>query len=372
MMPRKLSKLLTAYVDGELCLRQRRAVRQLLRRSSKARRLYRQMRADSVALQTLPWPELKQDLSGTILDKIKKTVPDMQLPASAVHVANRPWQRPLWIAAAAAVLIAVGLGSYVFFASTGDGGPAPMAALPAAESTPSADPSIDLEPRRMNPESVFAFPNLKAPHLQLAQVRVPRIFQLRDLQRPAETAKFQEQLAGAAMFRLDLFATRTATGLNRLQTVCQAEGVEVCIDPASQEFVNRGLERTWALYAENIRPDEVVRVLGKLSANDKKAGEFQHAVLTAVTAEELAEVLGGTGKDLAPPSQRPVEDGTAGQIVSSLPGRKPERTAANRFIVVPHEPPRETPYDEVKRMLDNYREVRPGTIQLLLVLWNGE
>jgi len=372
MIKRKLSKLLTSYVDGELGLRQRKAVRHLLRRSPKARRLYRQMRADSLALQTMPWPKLKRDLSDTILDQIKTTIPDFQLPRVGVigPPPARPW-RPHWVAAAAAVLFAVGLGSYLFFANTQDGGPAPLAATPNAVEPADSIPDVE-PPRRLNPESVFAFPNLKAPQLQLAQVRVPRVFQLRDLQRPAETAKLQEHLGSASMFRLDLFASRTATGLSRLQTVCKAEGIEVCIDPASQEFVSRGLERTWALYVENIRPEEVARVLTKLSINDKKAGEFQQTVLTAVTADELAEVLGGTGRDLAPPSQRPVEQGTAGQIVSSLPGPKPDRTSGHRFIVVPHEPPRETPYDEVKHLLDGYREVRPGTIQLMLVLWNND
>jgi hypothetical protein len=370
MIPRKLSKLLTAYVDGELNVRQRKSVRHLIRRSSKARRLYRQMKADSLVLQALPRKQLGQDLSGTILDKISTTLLDIHLPAHR-RAASR-WRQPLWVAAAAAVLLAVGVGSYLFFADTHqDGGVAPVAAVPSVE--PSEPPVGDVEPpRRSSPESVFAFPNLKAPQLKLAQVRVPSIFQMRDLRRPAEAAKLQEQLATSVMFRLEMFATSTSTGLSRLRAVCSAEGIEVCIDPASQEFVNRGLERTWALYIENIRPDEVTRILTKLSVEDKKAGEFHQAVLAPASADQLAEVLGGSGKDLAPPSQRPVEEGTAGQIVSSLPGQKTDQAAPRRFIVVPHEPTRETPYDEIKRLLDGYREVRPGTLQLLLVLWNRE
>ena len=83
MISRKLSRLLTAYVDGELNVRQRKAVRRLLRQSSRARRLYRQMKGDALVLQTLPWRELDQDLSSTILDKINTTLPDIQLPAAA-------------------------------------------------------------------------------------------------------------------------------------------------------------------------------------------------------------------------------------------------------------------------------------------------
>jgi hypothetical protein len=374
MIPRKVSKLLTAYVDGELSLRQRRAVRHWLRRSSKARRLYRQMKADSLALQTLPWPNLKQDLSDTILDKISTTLPDIQLPAAGL-IGRLRGLRPLWVAAAAAVLVAVGVGSYAFFSGARDNDTGPLAATPTAPELLAhpADPvADDVEPRRTSPESVFAFPNLKAPQLQLAQVRVPRIFQVRDLQRPAEAARLQGQLGRSPMFRLDLFAARSTTALSRLRAVCKAEGLEVRIDPASQEFVNRGLERTWALYVENIRPDEVARILTRLSIDDKKLGEFQQAVLTDVTADELAEVLGGAGKDLAPPSQRPVEQGTAGQIVSSLPGQKPDQASPRQLIVVPHEPLREAPYDEVKRMLDGYRAARPGTLQLLLVLWSSD
>jgi hypothetical protein len=372
MIPRKLSKLLTAYVDGELNLRQRKAVRHWLRRSSKARRLYRQMKVDSLVLQTLPRKVLKQDLSDTILDKIN-TTPDIQLPAVGGRFLSR---RPRWVAAAAAVLVAVGLGSYLIFAGANDDGVAPLAAAPTLSESitqPSDPVADDVEPaRRTSPESVFAFPNLKAPQLKLAQVRVPRIFSLRELERPAEAARLQGQLATSPMFRLDLFSTSSTTALSRLRTVCKAEGIDVRIDPASQEFVNRGLERTWALYVENIRPNEVAHILTRLSSNDKKAGEFRQAVLTAVSADELAEVLGGTGKDLAPPSQRPVEQGTAGQIVSSLPGQKPDGTSPRQVIVVPHEPTREAPYDEVKRMFDGYREVRPGTLQLLFVLWGSD
>jgi hypothetical protein len=374
MIPRKLSKLLTAYVDGELNVRRRKAVRQLLRRSTKARRLYRQMKADSLVLQALPQKKLKQDLSGTILDKINTTLLDIRLPAGG-RKASRRWSRPLWVAsAAAAVLFAVGFGSYTFFSGTSgtsDGGVPPVAATTPVQPNEAAAGDVE-QPRRTNPESVFAFPNLKAPELKRAQVRVPTIFQLRDLQQSAEAAKVQQQLTSSAMFRLDLFANSTATGLKRLRTACQAEGIELCIDPASQEFVSRGLERTWALYVENIRPDEVVRILTKVSSDDKKAGEFHQAVLATASADELAEVLGGSGKDLAPPSQRPVEQGTASQIVSSLPGPSADRASPRRFIVVPHEPTRETPYDEVKRLLDGYREVRPGTLQLLLVLWNSD
>jgi hypothetical protein len=367
MISRKLSRLLTAYVDGELNVRQRKAVRRLLRQSSRARRLYRQMKGDALVLQTLPWRELDQDLSSTILDKINTTLPDIQLPAAARQPARM--RRPVW-AAAAAVLLAVGLGSYCYFSDTREAGP--VAVHHTGEPTPQVSPTPDLATTRpSNPESVFAFPNLKAPQLKVAQVRVPTVLSVRDLSRPTTADELQNNLRKEPLHRLDLFADNSTKALEQVRAVGRAQGIEIRIDPAAQEFVKRGLERTWALYVENIRPDEVAQLLSKLSAADKTSRHFQQATLTAITADELADVLGGAGKDLAPPSQRPVEHGTAGQIVSSLPRPSPETQAQHRLLVVPYEAPRETPYDEVKNLLDGYREVRPGTVQLLVVLWGS-
>lgn len=382
MTSKKLSKILTAYVDGELTPRQRKAVRRYLSRSPKARKFCRQMKADARILRTIAWPTLDRDLSDTIVDQIK-TLPEFRLPA----VAGRLEPRRRWsaIAAAAAVLLAVGIGSYAYFASTA-GGPAPMVVNPtppeavAVESIPAAlgNPDIapaDAEPRRPIPENVFAFPNLKVPQLTLANVHVPSIFQLSDLQRPADAEQFRRDLRKDAAHRLDLFTAGSTKGLERLRAACRAEDIEVRMDPACQEFVSRGMERTWAVYIENIRPDEATRLLVRLGADDRKLGHFQSAVLAVTSEDDLASVLGGTGKELAPPSQRPVEQGTAGEILSTLPGDGAPTSAkarAPRLIVVPHEPPRETPYDEVKNLLDGYRQSRSGTVQLLLVLWGTE
>lgn len=380
MMPRKFSKILTAYVDGELSVRQRKAVRRYLRRSPRARKLYRMMKSDAQALRTIQWPTLNRDLSDTIIDQIK-TRHEFQLPAAGLQ---RRWVSalPRWTAAAAAVLFAVGIGSYLYFANPGNS-PVPVAVQPATSDATAVEPiphalgRPDVEPivpdlwRRPSDENVFAFPNLKVPQVKLAQVQLPSIFQVSDLQRPAEAEQLKKEFRKEGAYRLDLFTHGSAKGLERLQAACKSEGIEVCIDPAGQEFVSRGMDRTWALYVENIRPEEAIRLLARLSADDKKLGHFQTAVLTTTSAEDLASVLGGTGKELAPPSQRPVDQGTAGEIISTLPGES-GKARAPRMIVVPHEPTRETPYDEVKNLLEGNRVARPGTVQLLLVVWGPE
>lgn len=377
-MSRKLSKILTAYVDGELSPRQRRAVRRYLTRSLKARKLVRALKRDARQLQTVNWPTLNRDLSDTILDQIK-TLPEFQFAVAANRRRSFAWA-PRW-SAAAAVLLAVGLTSYLYFAQpTGETSPVAQTPpgsdttsvepLPAALGQPEAEP---LEaPRRSNTD-VFAFPNLKVPQVRLAQVQVPSIFELSNLQKPADADHFKHDLRQTPVSRLDLFTLGSTRGLDKLRGACKAEGIDVRIDAAAEEFVMRGLERTWAVYIENIRPEEAARLLARLSADDKKVGHFQTAVLAATTAEDMAGVLGGTGKELAPPSQRPVDQGTAGEILSGLPGEDSTAKARTpRLVVVPHEPMREMPYDEVKNLLDGYRHSRPGTVQLLVVLWGPE
>jgi hypothetical protein len=128
-----------------------------------------------------------------------------------------------------------------------------------------------------------------------------------------------------------------------------------------------------ALYVENVTPAEVAELFRRLCIADNKHGTdlFQQVVTSEVSAEDLAGVLGGPAREYAPPSQRPVEHGTAGQIINSLPGEPGSTTAERVLIVVPHNPPQSAPYDQVRHLLDSYREHRPGTIQLLLVLWGN-
>ena len=115
MLPERCRELLTSYVDGELSARQRRHVVRLLRDSAEARALLQKLQSDSNALIHLPRVRPDRDLSAAVLHKIADGRPLPIRPARRVP-ALRVY--PVWIgvAAAAAVLLAIGAASYCFFA----------------------------------------------------------------------------------------------------------------------------------------------------------------------------------------------------------------------------------------------------------------
>src|SRR5437660_9884360 len=101
MLSEPLRQLLTAYVDGELSNRQRRAVQRLLRRSAEARTLLRQLQEDSARLRALPRQHLDDEFSSRVLRAVGRS-----RPQGRPRVAAAPASFPMWsgFAAAAAVI----------------------------------------------------------------------------------------------------------------------------------------------------------------------------------------------------------------------------------------------------------------------------
>ena len=110
MLSSEEQELLTAYVDGELSGPKRRLVARLLRRSAEARTLLRDLQGDSRELRAMPTLRAPVDLSSRILRRIEAAPrPVLRVPRRAA-----PVRFPLYrgLAAAAAVLLLVGLGSF--------------------------------------------------------------------------------------------------------------------------------------------------------------------------------------------------------------------------------------------------------------------
>ena len=113
MLSGRITRLLTAYVDGELDDPQREALRHWLRRSPEARELLRALQADADRLRSLP----RRTLGPEFAQQVLQAIGSRQGESTRRSALTFPSPVPVWLglATAAGVLLGVGLGSYFYF-----------------------------------------------------------------------------------------------------------------------------------------------------------------------------------------------------------------------------------------------------------------
>jgi hypothetical protein len=439
MLNDQYTELLTAYVDGELTNRQRKAVLRLLRRSSDARKLLRDLQEDAERVRRLPRQHLAHDFSARVLHTIaqRKLRPGRLRPSRPL-----PLQVPAWIAVtvAASVLLMVTATSYIYFArpngeslanvphhnpppdpdkdgKSGAGAVANNTPSGKDDNKPREQPKPDDHPKP--PEAVAVKPKEKPeekpdnpkpgptpdpgpaplasaptspdPNMEMFKpkqpdVPLPVIFKLAEL----DQAKLKEELKKDSGFRLELPCKEGAKAFERLQAVLKARGVGLLIDKAAQDRLGKPQLRTnFVLYAEDLTPDDLVKILQQLADEErqraaKKAGDTQFEGLVVSRMgkgdrEELSKLLGvdparlhstGARGPLGVDPSKPVSEGTADKVVDALKGSKPgAKPMEHQALVLAYNPVRPHPGSaEVQKFLDGRKPSRTGTVQVLLVL----
>jgi anti-sigma factor RsiW len=432
-------ELLTAYVDGELSARQRKAVEQLLERSAEARALATELAEDARRLRSLSRPSLPADFAERLLEQARAG----PRPVRPLPPASRPV--PLWAAAAAAaaILLAVGTASYQFFSTeTDDAGPpaprviaaganpvepAPAPETPRAVAVAPADepkPINDLpEPERLPapttalvegkaapvqdqpapvPETALASP---IPKLELfREVEDPRlavVLKVRELELDKARQRLRDELQQGGAYRIEFGCAETARAFERVQAALRKQGIRLLIDQTAAERLKGRGKTNYVLYTENVTPEELLKALQEINEDDQKAeakrrgdGEFDLLVLNRMATtdhQELSRLLGVDPTKLQPAKskaplgvdiRKPLAERTAEQVVQSLQGNGPARPEPGKpalrgperlALVLAYNPvrPRPAQSKEVKAFLDSRQELRPGTLQMLVVLRNG-
>jgi hypothetical protein len=353
MLPDRYRQLLTAFVDGELSARQRRHVERLLRRSSEARRLLHHLKKDSRSLRSLPRPHLETDLSAPVLRTIRerRLSPRRRVPEKA------PAFLPAWagIAAAAAVLFAIGGASFWYFSASLGHGTGPSVAHQGPEvgpseknPTPEPNPALaqrdpgspEREKEKENPQPnppkppdnpvVKAHPDVGPPprdpgprpevpregdvltdrmmemfRIDRVTLALPVVLKLSNLDQEPVRQQLLGELGRDRDFRIELPCRNATRACEHLQEALKAANLAAVIDPLAQARLKVPQVATnYAIYLENLTADEMARLLLRVGQDDKKAAarkppenQFDRLVLIRMSAQDRKELTTLLGID---------------------------------------------------------------------------
>jgi hypothetical protein len=333
MLPERWRQLLTAYVDGELSESQRRHVERLVRRSPRARDLLRRLQQDAQALRQLPRVRPPADLADAVLQTIaaRRLPPRRPLTshaparsASSVPLSSPSF--PAWagLAAAAAVLLVVGLGSYLYFSHEPAGpGPAlvqgnagegerptprsrpeperqqgvaeaktPRPAVPREEIVPE-EPAPRREVTRVTPAPAPSRPKPpvkpvpeKPPEtavftsgqreqfsgFERVEVALPAALPLHELDRPATRRQLLAELGKAGAFRVELTCRNPSRAFRRVQAAVGGRLALVIDASAAGRLKKPRLRTDYALFAENLTAEELAGLLERVGTADRRGG----------------------------------------------------------------------------------------------------
>src|SRR5271170_1857138 len=106
MLSDQVTRLLTAFVDGELSQRQRKAVMRVLHKSSEAREVLRQLQENAHKVKQLPRRKLEPSLVEAVMQAIAEQKAQPKQP-TAPRIVRRRWLPYVAAAMAASLLVGV-------------------------------------------------------------------------------------------------------------------------------------------------------------------------------------------------------------------------------------------------------------------------
>ena len=427
MLPAHNQELLTAAVDGELTHAERRMVDKLLRDSEEARAFHAQLLRDAEQLRNTPPLSPAEDLASGVMAIIsERGIRPTPLPTRR---RQKMWNSNLilpWfsIATAALVLIAVTLGSYLFFATTQRKPNDPARESAANPTNPQPknepikpklnDPKVDepllvengpppreVEPKllaKIEPEMLpdprllgpdgLGFPPQQEPQgfKVIENIRLSLLLPLKDLDLDYPKKQLRDELKKDEIYRLDLFCRDSTRSAELLQAALKARGQELIVEAVAQDRLKKRLKTDYVFFTESLTAEEIAVLLETLGADDKKAeekkagnGQFDKFLLTPFAVEDanaLSQLLGVRPNSLKLPKSKvsldpskSMESNTASQIVSTLPksgGSRGEKST----LLLSNGPAFAKPdaSKEIRSYLEKRSDRKPATITLMLVL----
>ncbi len=362
MLPDHYSQLLTAFVDGDLTGRQRQAVLKVLERSSEARQILKELQEQSNRLRQLPEKKLEANFAESVLKEIQIRG---LLPTSPPLVPLATRKIPAWtkLATAAAVMLMVAFGSYLYFTS-------------APENPPLEGPRVE---EKTNPDPLVTqlidgtFKDYALPGFRVGT---------EDLAKDKTKNRLIQEFRNESSVHLQLATPDHGKAAERLVDSFAKRDIKLFIDePVRAGMKNADPRTEYLVYAENMEAQELATILGELGSTPERAESLVVSGLTGEQRGQVARLLGVDQDKLkAPPSKL--------ELFHPIPATDPKgkkedkgKKEANPKLLQPlfGEPmavvlaldPQASPQArsaQIKQFVQSRRAQRPGSVQVVMLL----
>jgi hypothetical protein len=385
---------------------------------------------DARRLREMPRARLSEDFTGQVLAAIGSNA--VSIPSQVAKTAQQ--YLPMWanLAAAAAVMLAVSVGTYLVVALNDQQHQTQkVAERPATNSSektlsqpnitqPQPDVTVQ-HTTKPEPEAIEKAPYPReevvasvpmseptespeipsqsaltapfSPRLNLFKAEMPKlppILGVRELNQSMQRSVFRDVVQAEDACHIDLFCKDANRGFERVQMALRACGKRTIVEALAQQRLQAHLKTSFVFFTESMTPDEIARLFDLLAVEENKseARQMEKVVVTALSPSSqktLATLLGIDPKQLnlktkstaAPDPQKPISDATADKVARALAEKEkaagaPARNVDNLAIALSYNPVRPTPglSKEVREFINQHKERRPGTVALMLVIRN--
>jgi hypothetical protein len=357
MLSKQILELLTAFVDGELSQRQRKAVMRVLQRSSEARDMLRQLQENAHKLKKLPRHKVEPSLVEAVIEAITE---HQAQPKPATRRAPRRAWAPYVVATMAASLLIAVIGMAYWngmFDSTKDDGKFVK--------------NVQPEVKPIDPKSPHETPNKKKPldpfkmtegiAIGVGSKPVEESYAFRELRDATSVGRLADELNTAkTAVHVDVTVKNNTLAMDRLRAVLKEQGITVVTDPdVTKALIDKKQPRVeYLVFAENLHPDAVAKLMSELSqefvvpgSNNQRTEQspydkFAIKPIGNQHKQQLAELLGTDPGSMERKSVKPAI-----------------KTAPVAVLLPTSAGP--TPSKEVRQFVES-RRPQPGTLQILI------
>jgi hypothetical protein len=368
MLPDQMTELLTAFVDGELSQRQRKAALRLLQRSSEAREMLRQLQENAHKVKQLPRRKVEPSLVDEILRAIAEQKAQPKQPAAKL-VRRRRWM-PYVAASLAASLLIAAIG-VAYLKSMGEWENKGVNVVKDIERNPESTPEPEVTPVTPAPRKVTnpllaqitegTFKDFGAPVVEDGVF----IAKFSDLKKDGAAAgQLTHELNKVRTVQLDITVKNNKLAIERLQATLQENFIKFAIDPTAKKALAtaKQAKTEYWVYAENLTSDELTKLMRELSQTDTSGmgqavpSPYEKVAVTPLAQAAKQKLSGKLGVD-ASKLELPKDAGVAKP-------KAPERWT-RQAVVLPTGSPAQ-PSSEVRQFINQRRQPQAGTLQVLI------